>query len=231
MEVRINKYLSQCGIASRRKLEAMLWNGEFEVNGERAVPGQMVDPSKDEITHLKRPIPKPKAFVYIALHKPLDIVSSTDDEMGRKTVMDIVKTRERLYPVGRLDKDSTGLILLTNDGDLALKLTHPRYHLPKTYEVTTQEVAFGPQLDKLARGVKVMGRRTLPAIVEKTSRKAFTITITQGMNRQIRKMANEVNMTIKSLKRISIGDIELGSLGVGEYRNLTPEEVARLKVL
>lgn len=231
MEIRINKYLSQCGIASRRKLEAMLWDGQFEVNGERAVPGQMIDTEKDEITHLKRPISKPKDFIYIALNKPLDIVSSTDDEMGRKTVTDIVKSKERLYPVGRLDKESTGLIILTNDGDLALKLTHPRYHLPKTYEVTTQEVAFQPQLDKLARGVKVMGKKTLPAIVEKTGRKSFNITITQGMNRQIRKMCNEVRMTIKSLKRISIGPIELGTLGNGEYRYLKPEEVETLKAL
>ncbi len=231
MEIRINKYLSQCGIASRRKLETMLWDGEFEVNGERAVPGQIIDPSKDKITHFKKEIPMPKEFVYIALNKPLDVVSSNDDEMGRKTVMDLVKSKERLYPVGRLDKDSTGLILLTNDGDLALKLTHPRYHLPKTYEVTTQEAVFEPQLRKLAGGVRVMGRKTMPAIVEKTARKSFKITIHQGMNRQIRKMCNEVHLTVKDLKRISIGSIQLGNLGSGEFRFLKPEEVESLKVL
>jgi 23S rRNA pseudouridine2605 synthase len=229
MEIRINKYLSQCGIASRRKLEAMLWDGEFQVNGQKAIPGQMIDTEKDTVTHLGRPISAPKDFVYIALNKPLNTVSSTDDEMGRTTVMDIVKSKERLYPVGRLDKDSTGLILLTNDGDLALKLTHPRYHLPKTYEVSTQEAVFAPQLEKLKHGVRIMGTRTLPATVERTGRKSFRITIHQGMNRQIRKMCNEVHLTIKSLKRVSIGSIQLGDLAQGAFRNLKPHEVEALK--
>lgn len=229
MEIRINKYLSQCGIASRRKLEAMLWDGEFEVNGQKAVPGQMIDTSKDKITHLGRAISEPKEFIYIALNKPLDVVSSTDDEMGRTTVNDIVRSKERLYPVGRLDKDSTGLIILTNDGDLALKLTHPRYHLPKTYEVETQEAIMDHQLEKLAKGVRIMGTKTMPAVVERTGRKSFKITIHQGMNRQIRKMCNEVHLTIKSLRRVSIGDIKLGDLAEGNYRNLKPQEIENLK--
>ncbi len=229
MEIRINKFLSQRGIASRRKLEAMLWDGEFQVNGEKAVPGQLIDSEKDTVTHLGRPISQPKEFVYIALNKPLDVVSSNDDEMGRTTVLDIVKSKERLYPVGRLDKDSTGLILLTNDGDLALKLTHPRYHLPKTYEVATQEPIMDYQLEKLAKGVRIMGKTTQKAEVERTGRKSFKITIYEGMNRQIRKMANEVHLTIKSLNRVSIGSIELNDLAVGNFRNLKPKEIEELK--
>lgn len=229
MEIRINKYLASCGIGSRRKVEELLWKGEFEVNGKKAEPGQIIDPEKDKITRKGKTIASPKKLVYYALNKPLDTLSTNDDEFNRKTVRDLIKSKERLFPVGRLDKESTGLIILTNDGDLSLKLTHPKYHKDKTYEVTTQEHVSSAQLEQLEKGVRIMGKTTAPAKTEKTGRNSFKITIHEGMNRQIRKMANEVHLTVKSLHRISIGDIEIGDLKPGEYRELDKYEVETLK--
>ena len=141
----------------------------------------------------------------------------------------MVTSEQRLFPIGRLDQNSTGLIILTNDGDLALKLTHPRYHLPKVYEVTTEEPVSDEQLEKLAKGVSVYDKKTLPAETERIGYDSFRITLFQGMKRQIREMCKDVGLTVKMLNRLSIGPIELGNLRVGKYRMLTQEEVGQLK--
>jgi 23S rRNA pseudouridine2605 synthase len=231
MEIRINKYLSLCNIGSRRKIEAMLWNGEFWVNKIKAIPGQMIDTEKDTVTYRGKSLKPISEFTYVALNKPLEVVSTASDEQDRTTVLDIVKIKERLYPVGRLDRNSTGLIILTNDGDLALKLTHPRYHLPKTYEVATEERIRNDQLEKLATGIRIRGVKTLPAEVERTGPKSFRIILHQGMKRQIREMCSEVNLTVSTLHRTKIGNVELENLAPGEYRLLSDKEVEGLKNL
>ncbi len=230
MQIRINKYLSKCNIGSRRKIEEMLWNKEFEVNGGIAVPGQIIETDTDIITNKGKQIKPETELEYYAVNKPIGYVSTVRDEKNRPTVMDLIKSNKRLYPVGRLDQDSTGLMILTNDGDLTLKLTHPRYHLPKTYVVTVQERINPLQLKKISAGVMIQNQKTLPAGTKKIDSHTFQIILHQGMKRQIRQMCNEVALTVKSLTRIKIGEIELGNLQQGEVRKLTKEEISILKL-
>ena len=231
MQIRINKYLSLCGVGSRRNIESMLWRGEFMVNGLMADPGQMIDGEKDVITALDGKVLKPaESFVYYALNKPKGLISTTNDELDRDTIMQLVKTDERLYPVGRLDKDSTGLILLTNDGDLALRLTHPRYHLPKTYEVTAFDYISEDKLRRMAEGVEIPEAKTMPAEVTRTGDKSFQIILHQGMKRQIREMCKVVRINLETLHRTAIGPIKLGVLKEGESRELTDHEKRALRL-
>ena len=229
MQIRINKFLSLCGIGSRRKIEEMLWQSEFQINGRTAIPGEMIDTDKDIVEHFGKTLKPVQNFIYLALNKPKGIVSTTSDEKGRKTIMDLIKSKERLYPVGRLDKESTGLILLTNDGDLALKLTHPRYHLPKTYEVTTYENISDDQILKMSQGIKILGTRTLPAEIKRKGNNFIEIILHQGMKRQIREMCKAVGLNVKTLHRISIGPIKIGNLETGKYRELNSTELTLLR--
>ena len=227
MEIRINKYLSLCNVGSRRKIEEKLWAGEFQINDHVAKPGELIDDQKDKIFHNGKLLIPINSFIYIAVNKPVDYVSTTSDEMDRKTVMDLVKDdfpNKRLYPIGRLDKDSTGLILLTNDGNLALKLTHPRYHLPKVYEVTTLEKITQFQLDTMAKGLEIPGGKTMPAEIKLIGDRSFAITLHQGIKRQIREMCKIVGLTVDTLNRVSIGPIQIEDLPVGSYRHLTEKE-------
>src|SRR3990172_3077322 len=229
MELRINKYMALCGLASRRKSDEILLSGGVGINGRPAKPGDIVNTEKDTVTYKDMQLTPDNKLEYYAVNKPLGVISSAKDEFGRKNVVDMVKTDHRLFPIGRLDRNSTGLIILTNDGDLALKLTHPRYHLPKVYEVTTEEPVSDEQLEKLAKGVSVYDKKTLPAETERIGYDSFRITLFQGMKRQIREMCKDVGLTVKMLNRLSIGPIELGNLRVGKYRMLTQEEVGQLK--
>ncbi len=224
MEIRINKYLATAGVGARRKVERMLWDGEIEVNGVKAVPGQLID-DNDVVTRNGERIVRTNKLIYIALNKPVGVVSTTSDEKGRPTVMDLIPFKERLYPVGRLDQNSTGLILLTNDGDLALRLTHPRYHLPKTYEVTTKENISDYQLNRLRNGVLVYDQKTDPAFVKLKGPNSFQIILHQGLKRQIREMCKNVGLNVKSLHRVQIGPITLGRIKAGEFRELSPKEL------
>jgi 23S rRNA pseudouridine2605 synthase len=227
--LRINKYLSLCGIGSRRKIETLLKDGLISVNGKPAEVGMMIDEETDKV-YLKERYLKPVSnnFLYIALNKPKGYVSTVSDEMGRKTVMNLVNTDTRLYPVGRLDKESTGLIILTNDGNFALKLTHPKYHLPKKYIVETKEYVTDEKIKKLASGIEIDNKKTLPADVKKLRNNKFEITLYQGLKRQIREMCKILDLKVVSLHRIAIGNLLIGSLKFGEYRNLTKEEVDML---
>lgn len=229
MSVRINKYLSLCGIGSRRKIEELLKAGEFKVDGKPAEPGMLVD-EHNKVTWNGMVLSPRKNFVYYALNKPAGYVSTVSDEEGRQTVLDLVPSSERLYPVGRLDKNSTGLILLTNDGDFALKLTHPRYHLPKIYEVKTHEKISDSQLKQLSKGVQVQGKKTLPAEIIRHDDNFFEITLHQGMKRQIREMCNYVGLNVKSLHRIAVGSVKIGNLKPGKYRELTKKELESLLI-
>lgn len=228
MQIRINKFLSTCNIGSRRTIEQLLKNKEFRVNGKIAEPGQLIE-TTDIVTHHGVTVVPQENFIYIALNKPIGVVSTAKDEHHRTTVLDLVPNGSRLYPVGRLDMDSTGLILLTNNGDLALKLTHPKYHLPKTYEVTTFETITPEFIKKMEEGVQLDAETTtLPAKVEQLDLNKFRITLYQGMKRQIREMCSQIGFKVNTLHRISIGNLKLGSLKSGKYRYLNEVEIKNL---
>ena len=198
--------------------------------------GDKVDPQRDLVTVSgERVVPPEKSQnVYIMLNKPRGYVTTMNDEMGRKCVAELVEDiEERVYPVGRLDRDSEGLLLFTNDGEFANMMTHPSMHISKTYRVTVKPAADEQQLVDLSSGVVIDGKKTMPASVqvmsETADRSVIQITIHEGRNRQIRKMCEAVGLETIRLKRISIGSLKLGTLSVGTYRDLKKEEVAALK--
>ena len=228
MLIRLNKYIGNSGLAPRRKIEELIKTGQIKVNGITAEPGMRVNTETDIVTFKNILIKPLKNLVYIALNKPINILSSVGDPHGRKTVLDLVKSKERLYPIGRLDYNSTGLILLTNDGDLTLKLTHPRYHLPKTYFVGTKENITNDQLKSLSTGITIDNKKTLPTIVTALGKNTFNITLYQGIKHQIRIMCRDVGLSVETLHRTSIGPIDIGNLKSGEDRKLNPTEIERL---
>jgi len=226
MEIRLDSFLSKYGVCSRRKAKVLVDAGNVFVNGVAAKNIIKVDEGKDVvIVNGKRVETASLKYRYIMLNKPVNILSTTKDDRGRKTVLDIVRVSEKIYPIGRLDFNSSGLILLTNDGDFALKLTHPRYHIPKKYIVKVLENVTKYQLNKLKKGVNIYDTKTLPCEIEKLDARSFGITLNQGMKRQIREMCRAVELTVKALERISIGHLTLGNLKPGEYRDLTKEEL------
>lgn len=231
MQIRLNKYLSNSGVLSRRKTDEFLANGKITINGIKAILGATVDPETDKIQIDGKDVTIAVGeYQYIMLNKPLNVLSTTSDDRGRKTVLDLItEPHNNLYPVGRLDYNSTGLILLTNDGDFALKITHPRYHLPKTYIVGVQEKIFKGHIESLKNGVLLDGKRTLPSKVIRLNDHTFKITLFQGIKRQIREMCRKLNLTVKSIHRTDIGGINIGTLRLGDYRHLTPNEVESLK--
>ena len=233
---RLQKVLAHAGVASRRTSEALIEQGRVTVNGKTVTElGTKVDPRRDVITVNGQTLPKQtEMYVYIILNKPAGILSAASDERGRKTVIDLVDVEERVYPVGRLDLRSEGLILLTNDGDLAEKLTHPRYHLEKEYHVL---VSGKPSSQTLARWrggeVEVDGKPTTPAIVERLNPEGdnswLKIILTEGRKRQIREVAKALGHPVRRLERVRIGSLKMGRLKPGRWRHLTPAEAQRLK--
>lgn len=231
--IRLNKYLSSLGIASRRKVDDLTIQNRIQINNRRAVLGDKVNPETDTVTVDKKIIPPtPATLVYYLLNKPKYVLSTTTDDHGRKTVLDIVPPSPRVYPVGRLDFESTGLIILSNDGDLALKLTHPRFHLPKTYLVSVIGKITPITLSQIKYGVELDDGKTAPADVEnlpeKYGQKQLKITLYEGKKRQIRRMCAALHLHVVELVRISIGDLTLGDLPVGKYRSLTTVELNNL---
>lgn len=229
MKIRINKFLANANIGSRRNNEQNIRDGKVTINGRLAGLGEFIDPDKDVIKVRDKRVDQNSKPVYFALNKPLGIISSVRDEHGRKTVLDIVRSKERIFPVGRLDYNSTGLIILTNDGDLMLKLTHPRYHLPKKYFVEVKESLMQSHLDALQNGIKLEEQTTMPAEVKRLGKNKFEITLYQGIKRQIREMCKALSLNVITIHRTDIGPLNIGSLQTGEYRNLTNKEVAALK--
>lgn len=234
MTQRIQKILASCGVASRRAAEKMIVEGRVCVNGVTAVLGQSADTETDEILLDGRPLPSAERSVYILLHKPRGYVTTLSDEKGRKTAASLVADcGVRVYPVGRLDLASEGLLLFTNDGDLAKRLTHPRHGVEKTYLVwATGYTASGWQRLQapitLADGCTVCAVRTRLWSVQ-ADRAQFEITIRQGRNRQVRRMCEAAQMHVNRLCRIREGNLELGDLPVGKWRYLTDAEVQMLK--
>ncbi len=234
---RLQKFLSECSVASRRKSEELIRDGKVRVNGRIAQIGDKVDPKKDSVTVNGKKVTAIKQKYYIMLNKPRGYVTTMSDELGRKCVKELVEdVGAAVYPVGRLDRDSEGLLLLTNDGAFANAVMHPRKHVPKTYRVTVSSNINDEQVQKLETGIDIEsdGRKTLPAnvkIIEKSAgRSVFEITIYEGRNRQIRKMCEQVSLDVIRLKRNAVGSVKLGMLKVGKWRELTDDEVHRLQV-
>ena len=238
MTERLQKLLSQRGIASRRQAEKLILGGRVTVNGRIAEIGQQADVSTDRVCVDGVEIGRPPQAVYILLHKPNGVVSTCKDPQGRKTVLDLLdkslQTRSGIHPVGRLDADSTGALLLTNDGQLTYALTHPRHQLPKIYQVQVQGLPSAAALQRWRTGVMLLGRRTLPADVQIVNCLAdgqtlLKVTLIEGRNRQIRRVAEALGHPVTALRRTQIGSLKLRTLPAGCYRLLKDKEVAHLK--
>lgn len=232
--IRLDKYLANAGLVSRRSVDKYLKRNVVKVNNDQVFEGGVkVDPKEDQISVNNQTLKPESNLVYIMLNKPMGVVSTTLDEQDRPTVTNLVPSPVRLYPVGRLDSDSIGLILLTNDGELTHKLTHPKFHIPKTYEVLVKEKPTKRQLQLLRTGVELKDGKTSPAEVEIIEEFKFTtklkFVLHEGRNRQIRRMCGKVGLEILELKRISIGPINLGDLELGASRKLTEKEIIHLK--
>lgn len=233
--IRLQKYLSQCAVASRRKSEELILAGKVKVNGRIAGLGDKINPKRDTVTVSGKKIVSNKKHYYIMLHKPRGFITTMDDEMGRKCVAELVKdVGARVYPVGRLDRDSEGLLIMTNDGEFANFMTHPSKHVPKTYRVTVHPDITDEQLLRFNEGIEIDGRMTAPAdahVIEKSNnRVVLEVVLQEGRNRQIRKMCEALGLDVARLKRTHIGSLKLGMLPQGKWRNLTEDEVHRLKV-
>ena len=233
--MRIAKFMAAAGVASRRKSEELIKKGVVRVNGRFVYdPATNVNPEIDEIYVSGRKIRIPDEKIYIMLNKPVGCVSTCHDDKGRRTVLDYVKgIDQRIYPIGRLDFTTEGLLLLTNDGELANKLMHPSHEVTKRYYVVVDSYVSQDEITQLERGVVIEGGKTAPARIKVMNatpeRTELTIIIHEGRNRQVRRMFETSGKNVVFLKRISVGDINLGPLKKGKYRMLTNEEVAYLK--
>lgn len=234
-EVRIHKYIADAGIMSRRQAEEAIKKGEIKVNGEVAELGRKIDPLTDTLEYKGKVIKKERIHnTYVMLNKPVGYVTTMSDEKGRPTVKDLTDdVGARIYPVGRLDLESEGLLLLTNDGELANRLTHPRHRIPKIYTVTVKGEVTLQQRKKLASAMDIDGYVIQPVKNEVVSMNAeqtvLKLELYEGRNRQIRKMCEKVGLTVLKLKRIAIGNISLGNLKAGTWRRLSKEQIDYLK--
>lgn len=230
MEERLQKYMASCGVASRRKCEELILNGRVTVNGNIITElGTKVIPNKDIVKFDGKLISKEENKVYIILNKPEGYITSLKDEKGRKTILDLVNIKERIFPIGRLDYDSSGLLLLTNDGEIYNKIIHPRVKLDKKYIAVVNGRFTEKEMETFKNGVDIGGYITATSNIREISFEnnlsTVEITIHEGKNRQIRKMCSSFNHNVISLKRVAIGKIKLGYLKKGEFRNLTKEEL------
>lgn len=235
MEERLQKYLANCGVASRRKCEEYILQEKVKVNGEIVTElGTKVNPEKDVIEFENKRVKENTKYVYILLNKPIGYVTTSDDQFGRDTVLDLVKIKERIVPVGRLDMYTSGALILTNDGDFVYKVTHPKHEIEKTYTVTVKGIVQNSEVEKLRQGVQIEDYTTKPAKVKilKTDIEKdisrLEITIHEGKNRQIRKMCEAVGRKVLALHRSKIGNIGVKDLELGKWRYLSSKEVERL---
>ena len=231
---RLQKFIASCGIASRRKCEQIIAEGRVKVNGETVrEAGLKIDPNRDKVAVDGKEIVRENRPVYIMLNKPAGYVTTARDQFGRPTVLDLLRgVEERVYPVGRLDYDSEGLILLTNDGDFAYGLTHPRHRVDKTYTAVVMGRPSRREIDRLNKGVEIEGHMTSPADIRLVNshgnKSVFRVVIHEGRNRQVRKMFEAIGYTVVSLKRTAVGKVQLGTLAPGKWRFLKDTEVKDL---
>ncbi len=233
---RLQKFMASCGVASRRKCEELIKQGKVNVNGKIVDElGTLVDPASDRVLVNGKRISLPARRVYIMLNKPNAVVSTAYDPEGRKTVLDCVPYEERLYPVGRLDYHTEGLILLTNDGDAAYRLTHPKYEIEKEYVAVIKNQISRSEILKLQSGVVIDDVKTAPAkvaVIDMTEHTTtLSIIIHEGRNRQVRKMLESVDKEVLRLTRVRMGDLYLGNLDSGQCRELNSVEIAYINRL
>ncbi len=229
--IRLQKYFTDCGVLSRRAAEAEIEAGRVLVNGVPAKLGDKIEPDCDCVEYRgKRILPRKETpYRYVMLHKPRGYVTTAKDDRGRRTVLELMKgLNSRVYPVGRLDMDSEGLLLLTDDGEFANHLTHPRHEIPKIYHVKVSPAPSAEQLHALAQPMVLDGYRLLPIGVQVIAPDELKLTLHEGRNRQIRRMCDAVELRVLRLRRVAIGKITLGELPMGKWRELTPDEIAYL---
>lgn len=229
--VRIQKYLSDCGVLSRRAAEQAIRNGEVLVDGIVPELGAKIVPGEVQVTYRGQSVlPRTGGYAYVLLNKPRGVVTTASDEKGRPNVTDLVDLPgRRLYPVGRLDLDSDGMVILTDDGSFAQALTHPRHHVPKTYSVHIAEIVDDGVLESLLAPMELDGYRLKPVEVSKEDDRAFRIVLHEGRNRQIRRMCEHAGLHVTRLTRIAVGSVRLGHLKTGQWRHLSAEEVRALR--
>jgi len=233
---RLQKFMAESGVASRRKSEEIILSGRVRVNDKVINElGYKIDIDIDKIYVDNKLVKKEENMVYIALNKPIKYISSVRDERGRKTILDLIKVEERIYPIGRLDYDTSGLILLTNDGEVYNKVIHPRQEVKKVYIAEIHGIPTNEEIRRFCSGVDIGGYITADAEFQIIKKDKFNSTaeiiIHEGKNRQVRKMCDAINHPVITLKRISIGSIKLGELKLGNYRHLSNSEVDYLKNL
>ena len=233
-EVRLQKFLSNYGICSRRKAEELILNGLIKVNGEVVTQlGKKINPEKDEVIYKGNKIGKTDKKVYILLNKPIGYVTTTKDQFGRDTVLDLVKVKEKILPVGRLDMYTSGALILTNDGEFIYKVTHPKYEVEKTYNVTLKGIITKDEIQNLEQGVKIenyISGNAKVKILKLDKEKDISrieITIHEGKNREVRKMCNSIGKKVLALHRSKIENIDVKKLKLGEWRYLTNKEIEK----
>ncbi len=228
--MRLNKFLATAGVASRRSCDEIIREGRVTVNGEPVTDlATVVDIELDRVEVDGKHVSLKTKDIYILLHKPLKYVTTVKDEKGRDSVVDLIKINDRIYPVGRLDADTTGLLLLTNDGELAYRLAHPKFGVEKTYIAGLNKKADEKDLITLRRGVNLIDGKTAPCKAFKIGKEAVQITIHEGKNKQVKRMFRKLGYKVRTLHRSQYGPIQLGKLKYGMWRNLKPNEILALK--
>lgn len=225
--IRINKYIARAGICSRREADRLIESGKVKINGQKATLGTTVNET-DTVTVNGKTIQPQEQKIYIAFHKPYGVITTTDPN-SPNNVLDYVKTARRVYPIGRLDVQSSGLLLLTNDGEIVNTVLKSKNKQEKEYLITLNKPITEEHIQKLQDGIILDGRKTLPARVKKINDRQIDMVLIQGMNRQIRRMCEQLGYEVKILKRIRVGNILLKDLPRGKWRHLTAKEVASLK--
>lgn len=229
--IRLNKYIAECGVCSRRSADTLIKSGKVYVNRKKVVDlGTKIDETNDEVTINNEKIKKEEKLVYLMLNKPKGYVTTSKEQFNRKSVMDLINLNLRVYPIGRLDMYTEGLLLLTNDGEFANCMMHPKNKVKKTYIVKVSGNITDDKIERLKKGVDIGGYITKPAQIRKKQNKdEIEIIISEGKNRQVRKMCDAVGLKVLNLKRIKIGNVNLGNLKKGDFRFLTKEEILKLK--
>lgn len=228
-EIRLNKYIASSGVCSRRMADRLIDEKKVKVNNETVIEkGTVVDTEKDVVKVNDEVIKLEEEKKYILMNKPVGYVTTSKEQFNRPCVLDIIAEKNRVYPVGRLDMDTSGLLILTNDGDITNKITHPKNHICKTYEVITKSNLSLEDMQRLESGVDIGGYVTMPAKVQKINENKYSITISEGKNRQVRKMFESVGNKVERLKRISIGKLTLDGIDVGKYKYISYEEMQKV---